>query len=793
MHGISKKVISGIVCAAFVLTLGKSADVSDIIIGRNSQQSVSQKESYNLKSNSNKVSVSNTSETKKGSNTANDNDDWLDKNGELKSTVIVDKEKDYYESDNRIIIEYRNNGKEPAELSKYADKEKDIDNLIKVYHIKSKEDTKKVIEITKKYSSDIQIAQPDYKFSIASQDSEVTDYYKEGKQWALENDGTFENPKTDVEDANIKAVEDVDLNAQGAWDLIANSQDTSVKTKEVVVAVVDTGIDYTNDELKDVIWQNEDETSDGKDSDNNGYRDDIRGWNFVSRRGSSDATDDNGHGTAVAGVIAAANDNSGVVGIASNINIKIMPVKSVDSNGEASMSNLISGMKYADANGASICNCSWGGESDAREFLQNTLMEQVIATSDMLFVAASGNESTNIDRTQYIPASFTANNLITVGSIEWDGSLSWFSNYGSNAMEICAPGAAIYTVNAGGGYVVEWGTSFSAPYVAGVAALAEAASGSSDGTVLKDLICDSDNIKKISGLEKYCQYGGIPDAEKVVEVALNYSQTEQTSITVTPAASETPTSTPTSTATVTKTPDNTVSQEPDVSVTSQPNVSETRTPEETLKPDGGDAATTTAEPTATPIATATPEAETTASPDTSLTKKNADINISVKSKLYKKYARRISVTVNGSISEIKYSKGKKEASYFNTFGNEFTNINSSSFTIKAYEPGWYTIYVKTTDGKEKIKNVFANVRIVTISKTKLSIKKGTEYKLTASIKEQSSYPEKLTGDIYFKTSNKKVVSVNTATGKIKAKSKGKAVITAYTKNGKSARCIVICK
>ena len=72
-------------------------------------------------------------------------------------------------------------------------------------------------------------------------------------------------------------------------------------------------------------------------------------------------------------------------------------------------------------------------------------------------------------------------------------------------MEICAPGAAIYTVNAGGGYVFEWGTSFSTPYVVGVAALAEAASGSSDGKVLKDFICNSDNLKKISGLEKYCQ------------------------------------------------------------------------------------------------------------------------------------------------------------------------------------------------------------------------------------------------------------------------------------------------
>jgi hypothetical protein len=114
MHGIHKKAISGILCIALVLAFGKSTDISDIIIGRNAQQSISQKESYNLKSSSNKINLLNQSETKAGSNTADDNDDWLDENGELKNTVIVDKEKDYYKNDNRIIIEYRNNVKEPA-------------------------------------------------------------------------------------------------------------------------------------------------------------------------------------------------------------------------------------------------------------------------------------------------------------------------------------------------------------------------------------------------------------------------------------------------------------------------------------------------------------------------------------------------------------------------------------------------------------------------------------------------------------------------------------------------------
>lgn len=152
-----------------------------------------------------------------------------------------------------------------------------------------------------------------------------------------------------------------------------------------------------------------------------------------------------------------------------------MPVKALDSEGESTMSTLIQGIVYADNNGADICNCSWGGESGMADIFNNMIMENVIAQSDMLFVVAAGNESKNIDRLTYTPASYSEDNLITVGSIEWDGSLSWFSNYGTRKVEMCAPGAAIYTTAVGGGYTCEWGTSFSAPYVAGVAALAKAA------------------------------------------------------------------------------------------------------------------------------------------------------------------------------------------------------------------------------------------------------------------------------------------------------------------------------
>ena len=428
--------------------------------------------------------------------------------------VIVDDENAYKENDNRIMIEYREGTTEPKEIKKYAYKEKDVTELIKVYKIKSEKYTKKAIDIAKKYGSDIQAAQPDYKVRIAS-NSETSsnkvsvkssgstkDYYADGSQWALKNSGTFTSPSSEYKDSNITAVEGVDLNAEEAWTAINNASETISKNDDsVVVAVVDTGIDYTNDEIKNVIWKNSDETENGSDSDENGYTDDTIGWNFTNS--GNNPYDDNGHGTAIAGVLAAADDNTGVVGIASDIDIKLMPVKALDSEGESTMSTLIQGIVYADNNGADICNCSWGGESGMADIFNNMIMENVIVQSDMLFVVAAGNESKNIDRLTYTPASFSEDNLITVGSIEWDGSLSWFSNYGTKKVEMCAPGAAIYTTAVGGGYTCEWGTSFSAPYVAGGAALAKAAAGNIDGKGLKELLCNTDNMKLLSNLKYY--------------------------------------------------------------------------------------------------------------------------------------------------------------------------------------------------------------------------------------------------------------------------------------------------
>lgn len=728
--------------------------------------------------------------------------------------VIVDDENAYKENDNRIMIEYREGTTEPKEIKKYAYKEKDVTELIKVYKIKSEKYTKKAIDIAKKYGSDIQAAQPDYKVRIAS-NSETSlnkvsvkssgstkDYYADGSQWALKNSGTFTSPSSEYKDSNITAVEGVDLNAEEAWTALNNASETISKNDDsVVVAVVDTGIDYTNDEIKNVIWKNSDETENGSDSDGNGYTDDTIGWNFTNS--GNNPYDDNGHGTAIAGVLSAADDNTGVVGIASDIDIKLMPVKALDSEGESTMSTLIQGIVYADNNGADICNCSWGGESGMADIFNNMIMENVIAQSDMLFVVAAGNESKNIDRLTYTPASFSEDNLITVGSIEWDGSLSWFSNYGTKKVEMCAPGAAIYTTAVGGGYTCEWGTSFSAPYVAGVAALAKAAAGNIDGKGLKELLCNTDNMKLLSNLKYYVTYAGIPDASKVVNAALEYRQTAGATAEPTQTAAPQPSASSSSEVLATETPVETTKAP---SITAAPEITDgqsgttaTETPQETSTPDVTETPipdvmqTPTPQITETPTITESPQVTETPEQQSDTVTKTGNIKISSSKSIYKKYKQKLNVQISGNVSAVKYAEGKKAASFFKDDDGSYIYVNSKKFTINVSKPGWYTVYVKSTAGNEYTKNIFADVKIVKLSKSKVNINKGAGKKLTAYLQEYKKYAGKLSGKIYFKSSNKKIITVNKTTGKIKAKAKGKAVITAYTKNGKSAKCTVVCR
>lgn len=275
--------------------------------------------------------------------------------------------------------------------------------------------------------------------------------------------------------------------AQDAWKI-------SMGSKDIIVAVIDTGIDINHKDLTNNLWVNKgevgldpkgrDKATNGIDDDGNGFIDDINGWNFVSD--NNKLTDNHGHGTHIAGIIGAEGGNGfGVSGVSPKVSI--MSIKYYDPTvpNTNNLANTIKAIKYATKMGAKIINYSGGGlEYSPEEYAAISEAKK----NGILFVAAAGNERSNSDKNHYYPADYPLTNIISVTAANETDSILPSSNYGQHTVDIQAPGSNIYSTLPGGLFGNMTGTSQATAFATGVAVLVWANNKEFDAEQVKKYI-----------------------------------------------------------------------------------------------------------------------------------------------------------------------------------------------------------------------------------------------------------------------------------------------------------------
>ncbi len=265
-------------------------------------------------------------------------------------------------------------------------------------------------------------------------------------------------------------------------------------SEKIVVAVIDTGIQWDHPDLAQNLYTNVGESgalaNNRKDDDGNGFIDDTHGWNFA--KSGRNSSDDQGHGTHCAGSIGARGDNgTGVAGV--NWGVSLMPVKFLDSQGSGSLEGALESIKYATLMKVNVMSNSWGGGGHSALMLEAI---EAARNAGILFVAAAGNDGSDNDAQPTYPASYEVDNVVSVAALDNQDVLASFSNFGKRSVHVAAPGVRILSTYMGSTYKSLSGTSMACPQVSGIAALMLAADSSLSYSEIKSrLIRTSDSIR----------------------------------------------------------------------------------------------------------------------------------------------------------------------------------------------------------------------------------------------------------------------------------------------------------
>jgi subtilisin family serine protease len=314
-----------------------------------------------------------------------------------------------------------------------------------------------------------------------------------GEQWGLINTGQ--------RDGKSQA----DISALAAWSKTHGSQ-------KVVVAVLDSGVDYTHPDLVNNMWHRPDDMEMYFDRQL-GVIDDYDGFSALGEE--RDPMDENGHGTHCAGIIGAEGDNNeGIAGV--NWNVQIMPLKFMGKGGFGTTKDAIEAINYviarkSDGVNVRVISASWGSRQKSKA------LEDVIrkaGDSDILFVAAAGNDSSDADRSPHYPSGYKLANVISVAALDRRDQLASFSNYGAKSVHLAAPGKEILSTWLDGAYEEHSGTSMATPFVAGVAALVLSVEPNLSVKELRERLFNT--VDKLDSLQGKVVTGGRVNAARAV-------------------------------------------------------------------------------------------------------------------------------------------------------------------------------------------------------------------------------------------------------------------------------------